>query len=244
MSKDWIYNPKTRGSGIITCIPQVERCPTNCPDCYFQSGRSYLEPLAENLPHVPPAELAKGRIVRLNDGNDSNNQRDLVIATATQYDDYFFNTAIPTDLEGFGAPVVLTVNPGELTDKGFHRVTITDNLMFVRARTNAWNIDLITAIINYYTVRQVVVVLTFLRYYEQSIPDEFVAMYEYRKHITNNYYQLRVRQQREIAAKFTCNEYVYCCGDHRGNCQRCGNCLREYFNTKERLRRNAKCLAP
>lgn len=47
---EWIWNPKCKGSGIITCIPQAGRCPNNCADCFFQSGRSYLEPLEENLP--------------------------------------------------------------------------------------------------------------------------------------------------------------------------------------------------
>ena len=58
---EWTWNPKTKGSGIITCIPQTGRCPNGCEDCFFQSGRSYLEPLEENLPHVPPAEMARER---------------------------------------------------------------------------------------------------------------------------------------------------------------------------------------
>ena len=48
-------NPKTKGSGIICCIPQKGTCPNNCEDCFFQSGRSYLEPLSENLPRVKNA---------------------------------------------------------------------------------------------------------------------------------------------------------------------------------------------
>ncbi len=43
-------NPKTKGSGIISCIPQKGVCPNKCEDCFFQSDRSYLEPLGENLP--------------------------------------------------------------------------------------------------------------------------------------------------------------------------------------------------
>lgn len=75
----YIKNPKTAGSGIITCIPQTGTCPNQCEDCFFQSGRSYLEPLEENLPNMPPLEMAEGRFVRVNDGNDSNVQRELVI---------------------------------------------------------------------------------------------------------------------------------------------------------------------
>jgi len=46
-------NPKTKGSGIICCIPQTGICPQKCDDCFFQSGRSYLEPLVDNLPNMP-----------------------------------------------------------------------------------------------------------------------------------------------------------------------------------------------
>lgn len=51
-------NPKTKGSGIIACIPQTGVCPNKCEDCFFQSGRSYLEPLEENLPNMPTVEMA------------------------------------------------------------------------------------------------------------------------------------------------------------------------------------------
>jgi len=46
-------NPKTKGSGILCAIPQTGRCPMQCSDCFFQSGRSFLEPLDENLPNMP-----------------------------------------------------------------------------------------------------------------------------------------------------------------------------------------------
>ena len=66
---DYTWNPKVRGSGIITCIPQSGICPNNCDDCFFQSGRSYLEPLDKNLPHLPPMkEMTKNRIVRIKMG--------------------------------------------------------------------------------------------------------------------------------------------------------------------------------
>ncbi len=50
---DYKENPKTKGSGIICCIPQTGLCLMKCKDCFFQSGRSYLEPLEENLPNMP-----------------------------------------------------------------------------------------------------------------------------------------------------------------------------------------------
>ena len=36
------------------------------------SGRSYLEPLDENVPNLPDVASALNRVVRVNDGNDSN----------------------------------------------------------------------------------------------------------------------------------------------------------------------------
>jgi len=76
----YIENPKTKGSGIICCIPQAGECPIHCDDCFFQSGRSYLEPLDVNLPNLPSKEESQGRVVRVNDGNDSNNDREAVMA--------------------------------------------------------------------------------------------------------------------------------------------------------------------
>ena len=45
----------------------------------------------------------------MNCGNDSNNQRELVIETAQRYKRFFFNTPIPRF--DFPGPVVLTANP-------------------------------------------------------------------------------------------------------------------------------------
>jgi len=235
---DWKYNPKTRGSGIITCIPQRGTCPIKCKDCFFQSGRSYLEPLDENLPHIPSEELTDGRIVRMNDGNDSNNERDLVIETAKRYKDYFFNTSIPKKIEEFKAPIVLTINPKMLTDKSFHKVEKTSNLMFVRIRTNMWNVaSVVTPAIEYYTEMEVPVVLTFMAYYLQQIPTDFEICYEYKKRTTNSYYVLKPEFIDLIMNSYRLNPYVYPCG-YKGQhlCKFCGNCIREYYNTKERIR--------
>lgn len=138
----YIYNPKTKGSGIITAIPQKGRCPNNCEDCFFQNGRSYLEPLEENLPNMPSKEQARGMVVRVNDGNDSNNQQAFVIEACKKYEHKFYNTSIPTNLDHFDAPVVLTVNPGNLVDKSFWKLdTPPKNLMYVRVLTNTWNAE-------------------------------------------------------------------------------------------------------
>ena len=130
-------NPKTRGSGIITAIPQKGKCPIGCLDCFFQSGRSYLEPLEEHLPNMPSEEQARFKVVRVNDGNDSNVQRKLVIEKTKVYPMKFFNTSIPNNLREFVDPVVLTVNPHELTDFNFHKLRYPPiNLMFIRIRVN------------------------------------------------------------------------------------------------------------
>lgn len=239
MSELWKWNPKTMGSGIITCIPQKGLCPNKCEDCFFQSGRSYLEPLEENLPHVPTEELAEGRIVRMNDGNDSNHQRELVVETAKKYKDYFFNTASPYDLEGFGAPVVLTVNPTGITDTGhIHLEDIPDNLMFVRVRVNMWNLDDIVApVVKHYTGKSVPVVFTFMAYYSKKIPSLYDNCYEWKKRTLNSYYVLKQQYIDNIMNLYKENPYVYSCG-YKGKhgCTFCGNCIREYYNTKERMR--------
>ena len=237
--KEWIWNPKTKGSGIITCIPQKGKCPNNCPDCFFQSGRSYLSPLDENLPHIPTWDMAKGRVVRMNDGNDSNVDRELVESSVLRYDDYFFNTAIPKNLGSFSGPVVLTVNPGKMTDKGFHKLKyLPKNLMFVRVRTNTWNIDnVVQPCINYYTYKNVPVILTYMAYYTESIPEKEKKKYIWEKRTTNSYWVLEETARIRIIKLWEHNSFVYECG-YKGthSCQKCGNCIREYYNAKERTR--------
>ncbi len=232
------YNPKLLGSGIIECIPQIGKCPNNCSDCFFQSGRSYLEPLEKNLPHIPTKEMAKGRIVRFNDGNDSNNQRELVEKTAKQYKDYFFNTAIPYKLEEFSAPVVLTLNLGKMTDVDFHKLEkIPNNLMFVRFRTNMWNVHMLEEAIKYYTSKKVILVVTFMAYYNQLIREDYRKCYIWKKRTTNSYWCLKQEKINEIMNLFNNSPFVYSCGI-KGvySCKFCGNCLRTYFLVKEKLR--------
>lgn len=237
--KDWIWNPKTKGSGIITCIPQKGLCPNKCEDCFFQSGRSYLKPLDENTPHIPSKFLAEGRIVRINDGNDSNFQRDLVERIAQKYGDYFFNTAIPLALEGFSAPVVLTVNPAKMTNKSFYKLkTIPNNLMFVRIRTNTWNLfNVVEPAVSYYANRGVAIVLTFMAYFTTSIPQNHQKYYEWKKRTLNSYYVLKNEEIDVIMSMFRHNPLVYSCGiKGRHECIFCGNCLREYYRVKEKIK--------
>lgn len=234
----YIENPKTKGSGVICGIPQTGTCPVRCADCFFQSGRSYLEPLDKNLPNLPSPELARGKVVRLNDGNDSNNQRELVMAAATAYEHAFFNTSIPRDLEGFGRPVVLTVNPGGMTDQRAHLLdSVPANLMFVRFRTNTWNLALADQVVAHYTGRRVPVVLTFMAYYTESIPADHEADYTFRRRTMNSYWVITPAAWDRVLVRYAGNAWVYPCGKDAStfSCARCGNCLREYFAAAARL---------
>jgi hypothetical protein len=241
----YIENPKTAGSGILGCIPQTGVCPNKCEDCFFQSGRSYLEPLSENLPNMPPLYLARHYIVRVNDGNDSNVQRDLVIRATRKYPQKFYNTAINHDLGGFNAPVVLTLNPGKMTDKDFHRLEeIPPNLMFVRFRVNMWNLEFCDQAVKFYTERDVPVILTFMRYYNVTIPrKEDEGFYSVRKNIQNSYWKITTEGWQMIMDQYRHNKRVHSCGTEGKNgtflCRDCGHCLREYFATMERMRARA-----
>jgi hypothetical protein len=234
------FNPKTQGSGIITAIPQTGTCPNKCEDCFFQSGRSYLEPLSENLPNIPSFEQAMGRVIRVNDGNDSNVNRNLVMNAVKDFPMRFYNTALPANIQQFDAPVVLTLNPGKLTDSDFHKINIPTNLMFVRIRVNTWNLDtVVRPAIEYYSSREVPVVLTFMAYYEEkpNMGDDYI----HRKRTLNSYYAITTEAWRRIMKEFEDNIWVYSCGKIEGekgktSCRYCGNCIREYFATMERMR--------
>jgi len=237
----YIENPKTKGSGIFGCIPQMGRCPNACKDCFFQSGRSYLEPLEENLPNVPSPFLMAGRVIRVNDGHDSATLPIEVIRDLNKvFQHVFYNTAVPKDLGRYEAPVVLTLNPGEMTDTSFHKLDpIPPNLMFVRFRANAWNRDLLKEAVRYYTKLEVPVVITFMAYYYDSDKVELAKAHHYVfKTRTLNSYWVIGEEGEYIEDDFRDNPFVYTCG-YKGThpCKRCGNCLREYFATMERMRK-------
>lgn len=239
----YIENPKTKGSGIICAIPQKGECPNKCQDCFFQSGRSYLEPLDKNLPNIPTD--FNNRIVKVNDGNDSNVNQDEVIEMTKHFPNRFYNTAIPRDLEKFEMPVVLTINPGIMTDREFSKLElIPKNLMFVRFRTNAWNKQLLTEAVEFYSKKEVPIVLTFMAYFNH-FPKEYEFYqwtYTYRKRTLNSYYAITTNAWEYIMFQFKYNKYVYSCGKIEGElgttlCKHCGNCLREYYATLERIRK-------
>lgn len=242
-------NPKTKGSGIMCAISQTGKCPNACQDCFFNGGRSYLEPLKDNLPNMP--EPNGNQVVRVNDGNDSNVDRVGCMFETARYLHKFYNTAIP-ELD-FDAPVVFTVNPGKMTDDDFYSIYGEHkNLMFVRARVNAWNVagGLIDRIVNFYTCNArtspVPVVLTFMAYHdskeiEENWPgDDWRRSYIERKRTTNSYWAITTEHWRKIMRRYRNNKWVHSCGKVEGeegdtHCRFCGNCLREYFATMERM---------
>ena len=234
-------NPKTKGSGILCAIPQKGTCPNNCKDCFFQSGRSYLEPLDENLPNLPPDDLSWERVIRINDGNDSLNDINTVVESTINYKHKFYNTA-RKGIEKLPGPVVLTINPGPFTDVGFHKLeVIPDNLMFVRFRANMWNIDILDDAVKWYSERDRPIVLTFMAYHDiQDIPSEYRLHYIYRQRTSNPYYAITSQAWRSVMDKYWQNKWVYSCGRLEGemgdtHCRFCGNCIREYFVTMERM---------
>jgi len=223
-------NPKTKGSGIICAIPQTGTCPNECEDCFFQSGRSYLEPLEENLPNMPSQLQADGKVVRINDGNDSNvRTKDWIIDT-DKYPMKFFNTAIPDELEKFNPdPVVLTVNPMHMTDNDAHLIDCPENLMFVRFRANMWNRSLASKVVDHYSICEVPIVMTFMAYFNKplEIQNRFYDFYTYRKRTLNSYHAITTNGWETFMEPFRYNKWVYSCGKIEGEkgttaCRHCG----------------------
>lgn len=229
-------NPKATGSGIIGCFPQGKYCPLNCSECFFNSKRSYLEE-GGLQPNIPSRDLYLKNVVRVNDVGDSNVEKSLVLETTAPFPYKFFNTAIP-DL-AFPAPVVLTINPGKLTDKDFYKIDPPSNLMFVRFRTNAWNIKLAEEAILFYVSKSIPVVLTWMAYHdEDSIPEGERYLYEFRRRTTNTYFAISKIYWHGTMAYFQRNyPLVYSCGNelHGGGCKACGNCLREFHRIRTLL---------
>ncbi|KKM58826.1 hypothetical protein LCGC14_1548860, partial [marine sediment metagenome] len=193
--------------------------------------------------NMPGDQEVSGRIVRVNDGNDSNHQREFVIAQTAHYLRHFYNTSCPDDLEGYGAPVVLTVNPGEMTDKQFFGpppAGVSNNLMFVRVRTNTWNLkEVVDLAIRKYTELDIPVVLTFMAYHEDdSIPSGYHRDYDWRERTLNSYWAITHDAWKRVMARYEDNPLVHSCGTEGVStaCRHCGNCLREYWATVERMR--------
>jgi len=162
-----MLNPKMKGSGLWPCKPQTGECPLNCNQCFCnREGAAYI-PLSE--PYIPDPNVVGEEIVRINDLNDSNIEREKVIAVALRYKNFFFNTSLPNfDLPG---PVVFTANRRE--ESKLTLVQPPDNLMYVRLRVSPTNLLLVREAVDFYTNNQVPVVLTLMAYYDMLPPGTF-----------------------------------------------------------------------
>lgn len=241
---EYQINPKTKGSKVLCCVPQHGRCPVKCSNCFFQpnketgKSRAYLGENYEFTPNIPPNNIIEDNIIRVNDCNDSNNNKKLVIETTKNFKKKFFNTSIPKNLEEFIDPVVLTVNPAKMTDKSFHKLNpIPKNLMFVRARVNTWNVKLIDKIVNYYSENNIYIILTFMAYYETNIPKTHEVFYSYRKRTLNSYWVINPECWNMISERYKENKYVKTCGLDalHFSCTDCRNCENLYYEIMQRL---------
>lgn len=235
----YIYNPKFEGSNIVGCVPQKTKCPFKCKDCFAYRPGAYLGENGEHCPNIPSLKEVKGKIVRMNDIHDSACDRELVKDVAYRFSDKFFNTSQPYRLEDYKWPVVLTANPGAMTDDDFWIVEpIPTNVMFVRARVNSWNLENVDRIVKFYNDRGVPVVLTFMAYYETPIPDDHKGFYEFKQRTLNSYWCLLKHKWYNIRDRYTYNDLVFTCGaaPNKHLCKDCRNCELFYWETKERCK--------
>ena len=223
-------NPKMAGSGVVACRPQKGACLGRCQDCFFNGGR-YYEDIA--VPHIPDPDWVNGNglVVRMNDGNDSNFNRDVVIDVARKYDRFFFNTRVPC--LDFPGPVVLTVN-GDYTDEAAWMVEpdLCDRLMAVRFRVNTWNLGLARNVINYYSFLNVPVLLTFMAYYREDVKDP--EGYVWKQRTLNSYWVIKPEERAKVEDALSVvdedeDDAVRTCTTRTGHrCADCRNCLDLY----------------
>lgn len=238
-------NPKMDGTTIWDCVPQAGKCPHNCSQCFFNRPNAYYT----EVPSVPMPEEVGDGIVRMNAGNDSNNQRDLVIETAQKYKRFFFNTSVPC--YDFPGPVVLTANPKEERPgqtmpiwHGEGWYSPARNLMFVRLRTSATNLWLVDSAVVAWTAAQVPVVITFMAYYdhEPQVPADVLAAvgekcYEWKVRHINSYWCPSKAFMRWVMRRYQDNRLVSMCSSIESSyCRNCRNCETYYLQTMKRLK--------
>lgn len=220
-------NPKLIGSKIVDCVPQPGPCPLDCPDCFYNLPGAFYAPLGETV--IPTLEEARGKVVRVNSGGDSNIKKEEVIAVTGKYEDKFYNTSLP-DMD-FPAPVVFTCNSRDI-DNSFHKLNDISNVMFVRVKFNSWNGGLVEEAVRYYTSKEVPVVLTPMRYYTESLvkkPED----YKWRKHVANSYWMLKNDIWLDVWQRYRENTLVFSCSSPRSNlCKDCHNCYNLYWSMK------------
>lgn len=223
-------NPKLVGSNIIDCIPQTGECPNRCSECFYNGGRFYR---TLDEPEIPSFGVVGDRIVRVNSGNDSNNNRDHVIQTTKKYRHKFYNTARPRF--DFPGPVVLTLNP-QWNNSIWRVRPVPSNLMFVRVRANIQDGPVVSEALDWYGRLGVPVVVTFMRYYSKEVIGErLVSEYEYRKHITNGYWVPKPEAIVRFMKGFVGMGLRMCGTSYSSFCVDCGHCEEFYWRTIKRM---------
>jgi hypothetical protein len=222
-------NPKLKNSNIIDCIPQTKECPLNCAECFYNGGRFYR---TIDEPLMPTVEQAKGKIVRVNSGNDSNIHRKQVIEQTKQYPQKFYNTSLPNF--DFPAPVVFTCNGHNLilAEKGL------ENIMYVRVRATIFDLSTIDKAIRHYQIKhKIPVVLTFMHYYHQDlIPEEYRHYFTYKKHVINEYWCHSTEAILAVMARYKSLGVRMCGTPSSSLCVDCRNCELLYllFNSEKK----------
>ena len=79
-----------------------------------------------------------------------------------------------------------------------------------------------------------------MAYYNDIIPEEHKTNYIFRKRTINSYYAITTAAWEIVMQRYKYNRYVYSCGKIEGEkgttkCERCGNCIREFYVTKEKM---------
>lgn len=243
-----IRNPKQVDSSLYDCRPQTGTCPIGCSQCFYNRPDAFYCDI--NEPNIPdPAEVGNS-IVRMNCGHDSNLQRKLVIATAGQYKNFFFNTSIPN--YDFPGPVVLTINCCEEEPKRAIRppTIIPPNLMFIRIRASASNLGDVHRLVTDWSLSDVPIVITFMAYYDDEVVEKVIdnrhafyvgidpnEMYEYKTRHINKYW-CPTREMKMTTMKSLNVEgnrlLTACCLDSE-YCKDCRNCESYYWITRGRL---------
>jgi hypothetical protein len=249
-------NPKTVGTDIVDCRPQIGKCPLDCNQCYYNrdAGKAYYTDVS--VPNIPDSVDTKDKIVRMNAGHDSNLEKEKVLDVAKGYQDVFFNTSIPNI--DFPGPVVFTANRDETIYLLSHSPELMSqqhtlsNIMFVRLRTSVRNIRMVRSLAADYILYRVPVVLTFMAYYDKpgwmDAEDAFGTMvkeYEYKTRHINSYWCPTPKAKKYMydeVLKGTGPQLLFTCGTFTSNyCRDCRLCEAFYWSTKQRMENN-KCM--
>jgi len=255
-------NPKLSLSGIVDALPQTGDCPMGCRDgpCFYNDDNAWYRTKAYSL--FPHPDWVGDRIVRVNSGHDSGLggvvrlpaghwllpdlgvaadegvwlKRDTLVAMCRYYyPKCFWNTSIP-DFR-FPGPVVFTCNG---------RIPLVQrcppNVAAVRIRYNSWGWTDLAALARWYDAENVPILLTSMRYSEESsIPPGHRADYVFKTHVANPYWTLRPVLQFQLlrAVQGVCDHVgiVHHCGTEKSSlCRDCGNCAKLYAQCVERMK--------